>query len=149
MGKLNEICEVDVIYRRPAISLMRKVTSSKDITGIFRELITEEKIDLKEFFMVALLSRDNSILGVSKISMGTTSGTCINIKEILQLAIKTNSSGIIIGHNHPSGNLKASDCDILITRKIKEACKLCDICLLDHIILTSEGYYSLADELGI
>jgi len=146
MGKLNEICEVEVVYKRPAISSMESIKGKEDIVEVFRKLITEEKIDFKEFFMVALLSRNNHFLGVSKISTGSTNGTVVNIKEILQLAIKTNSSAIILGHNHPSGNLQPSDCDISITRKIKEVCKLCDITLLDHIILTSEGHYSFIDE---
>jgi len=149
MGKLNEIHEVEVIYKRPVITTMESVKCSRDLIDIFRKLITEEKIDLKEFFLVALLSRNNKILGVSLIGIGSTNGTCINIKEILQLAIKTNSSSVIICHNHPSGNLSPSDQDISITKKIKEACKLFDILLLDHIILTREGYYSLADEFGI
>lgn len=146
MGKLNEIHEVEVIYKRPAISSMEDIKSSKDAKEVFRKLINEEKIDLKEFFMVALLSRNNNVLGVSNISTGNASGTIINVREILQLAIKTNSSSIIVCHNHPSGNLKASDCDIEITKKIKEACGMCDIALLDHIILTSESYSSLADD---
>lgn len=146
MGKLNEICEVEVVYKRPAIASMESIRGSEDIVEVFRKLITEEKIDYKEFFLVALLSRNNHVLGVSKISIGSTAGTVVNVKEILQLAIKTNSSGIILGHNHPSGNLKPSDSDISITRKIKGVCELCDIALLDHIILTSEGHRPFIDE---
>lgn len=147
MGKLNEICEIEVIYKRPAISSMESIKGKEDIVEVFRKLITEEKIDFKEFFIVALLGRNNLVLGVSKISMGSTNGTVVNIKEILQLAIKTNSSAIILGHNHPSGNLKPSDCDISITRRIRDVCGLCDITLLDHIILTSEGCHSFIDEI--
>ncbi len=149
MGKINEIHEVEIVYKRPSLSAMEKISCSRDMSDIFRKLINVEKIDLKEFFLVALLSRSNNVLGVSNVSTGTTNGTTVNIKEILQLAIKTNSSSIAICHNHPSGNLSASEADIAITNKIKEACKHCDICLLDHIILTSEGYFSLADEFGI
>ncbi len=146
MVKLNEICEVEVIYKRPVTSSPESILCDSDMVKIFRELITEEKIDYKEFFLVALLGRNNQIIGVSKIGMGSTNGTSVNIKEILQLAIKTNSSGVILGHNHPSGNLKPSDSDISLTRKIKEVCKCCDVVLLDHIILTSEGYRSFIDE---
>lgn len=149
MGKLNEICEVDIIYKRPAITSMPKILGSGDIVNVFRELIPEGQIDLKEFFMVALLSRNNNVLGVSEINVGTTTHTFVNIKEILQLAIKTNSSAIIVCHNHPSGNLSVSDSDNMVTKKIKEACSVIEITLLDHIILTSEGYFSIADNLGI
>lgn len=147
MRKINEICEVEVVYRRPIISTMKNITCCDDIVEIFREMITDEKIDFKEFFLVALLSRSNQVLGVSKISMGTTNGTCVNIKEILQLAIKTNSTSIILCHNHPSGCLKASASDITLTENVKQACKLFDINLLDHILLTREGHHSLNDEI--
>ena len=147
MGKLNEICEIEVIYKRPAIASMESIKEAEDIVEVFRKLITEEKIDHKEFFLVALLSRHNHVLGVAKTSVGSTNGTVVNIKEIFQLAIKTNSCGIILCHNHPSGNLKPSENDISITKKIKEACTLCEISLLDHIILTSEGFHSFIDDL--
>ncbi len=147
MGKLNEICEIEVIYKRPAIASMESIKEAEDIVEVFRKLITDEKIDHKEFFLVALLSRHNHVLGVAKTSVGSTNGTVVNIKEIFQLAIKTNSCGIILCHNHPSGNLKPSENDISITKKIKEACTLCEISLLDHIILTSEGFYSFINDL--
>lgn len=149
MGKLNEICEVDIIYKRPAITTMPKIVGSSDMVDVFRELIPKGQIDFKEFFLVALLSRNNNVLGVAQISVGTTTHTFVNIKEILQLVIKTNSSAIIVCHNHPSGNLTVSDSDKLVTKKIKEACSVIEITLLDHIILTSEGYFSVADNLGI
>lgn len=145
MGKLDEIYEIDVIYKRPAISSTEKVKCCDDMVKVFRDLITEGKIDHKEFFLIALLSQNNQVLGVSRISMGSTSSTCLNIKEIFQLVIKTNSSAIILCHNHPSGNLNPSEHDILITRKVKELCELCDISLLDHIILTTEGHSSFID----
>ena len=147
MGKLNEICEIEVIYKRPAIASMESIKEAEDIVEVFRKLITDEKIDHKEFFLVALLSRHNHVLGVAKTSVGSTNGTVVNIKEIFQLAIKTNSCGIILCHNHQSGNLKPSENDISITKKIKEACTLCEISLLDHIILTSEGFYSFINDL--
>jgi DNA repair protein RadC len=147
MVKLNELCEIEVVYKRPVITSMEKVNHCEDMVGIFRELITEEKIDLKEFFVIALLSQNNQILGISKIGMGATSETTVNIKEILQLAIKTNSSGVIICHNHPSGHLEPSTYDLKLTKKIMNACELLDIVLHDHIIITSEGYHSLIADL--
>lgn len=145
MGKINEIYEIEVVYKRPVLSLMTCINSCEDIVEIFRNLITEEKIDFKEFFLVALLNRRNHLLGVSKLSMGSTCGTSVNTKEIFQLAIKTNSSAIIMCHNHPSGNLNPSEADIAITKRVKEVCELCDITLLDHVILTTEGHCSFID----
>jgi len=146
MGNLNEIHEVEIVYKRPLVFDMQTVHSPDDTVELFREIITEEKIDYKEFFLVALLDRSNHVLGVSMISTGSTNATTVNIKEIFQLALKTNASSIILCHNHPSGNLKPSEEDFNITRKIKEACGFCEIALLDHLILTKEGFNSFIDE---
>jgi len=95
-----------------------------------------------------LLNRANKVLGITTISEGGLSGTVTDIRLIFQYAIKGNASGIIVAHNHPSGNQNPSESDLKITQKIKEAGNLLDIQLLDHIILTpeSEIYRSLADE---
>lgn len=147
MGKLNKIHEIEVVYKRPEITSMPVVRNCEDMIWIFRQLISDAKIDLKEFFMLALLTRSNRLLGVSVLSIGNTNSTTVSAKEILQLAVKTNSSSIIMCHNHPSGSLEPSKCDIEMSKRIKEVCAICDIALLDHIIITSEGYNSLADEL--
>lgn len=147
MRKLNEVYEVEIVYKRPAISLLDTITCQNDAIDLFRKILSTDKIDFKEFFMVALLNHNHNVLGVSIIGIGNTNATCVNIKEIFQLAIKTNSSGIILCHNHPSGNLKPSESDLSLTRRIKEVCKFCDINLLDHLIITSEGYYSFIEEI--
>ena len=103
------------------------------------------KIDYKEMFYVVLLNRANYCLGYSHISTGSTSGTVVNIKEVFQLALKTNASSIILAHNHPSGNMTPSNADINLTQKIKNGCELFDIQLLDHLIISSLNYYSFAD----
>jgi DNA repair protein RadC len=92
------------------------------------------------------MNRSNSVLGIMAVSKGGLSGTVTDVRLIFQGAIKANASGIIVCHNHPSGNLKPSESDTKITRKIKEAGNLMDIQLLDHLILTMDGsYYSFAD----
>lgn len=93
-----------------------------------------------------LLTRSNKVLGVASISKGGLSGRVTDVRIILQYAIKANASGIIICHNHPSGNLNPSESDLAITRKVKDSAKLMDIQLLDHLIITPEAsYYSMAD----
>jgi len=92
------------------------------------------------------LNRSNSLLGVARVAVGGTSGTIADPKVIYQLALKVNASSIIVSHNHPSGNLKPSDMDEKLTRKLKSAGTFLDISFLDHLILTSEAYYSFADE---
>jgi DNA repair protein RadC len=103
-------------------------------------------IEYRESFAVLLLSRANKILGIRWISTGGTSGTLVDLKLIFQAALKANATAIIAAHNHPSGQLCPSDSDTKLTRKIRDAGTILDITLLDHVILSSEGYYSMADE---
>jgi len=92
-----------------------------------------------------LLNRANKVLGIAQISQGGISGTVTDVRIILQYALKANASGIILCHNHPSGNMEPSESDLKITSKLKEAAIIHDITLLDHLIITNEGYHSLAD----
>ena len=80
------------------------------------------------------------------ISIGGISGTVVDVRCIYQAALKASASSILLAHNHPSGNNEASDADIKITKKLKEAGELLNISLLDHLILMPEGYTSMADE---
>ena len=139
------IAEVEISYsHKVKVSEQVKVGSSNDCYNHVLPLWKD--IDYRESFAVLLLSRSNRVLGLRWISSGGISGTAVDVKLIFQAALKANASGIIAIHNHPSGNLSASDADIKITRKIKEAGIILDISLLDHVIITSEGYYSMADE---
>jgi len=105
-----------------------------------------DSIEHIEEFKLLLMNRSNSVLGIMPVSKGGLSGAVTDVRLIYQGAIKANASGIIVCHNHPSGNLNPSESDIKITQKIKEAGNLMDIQLLDHLILTMNGsYYSFAD----
>lgn len=108
----------------------------------------EETIEHHESFYVMLLNRAIRVIGIHKVSQGGQSGTVADPKIIFQAALLSHSAGIIIAHNHPSGNLKPSQEDITLTNKIKEGAKLLEIQLLDHVIVTPEHgkYYSFADE---
>jgi len=86
------------------------------------------------------------LLGIYPLSKGGVSGTMVDVKLLLASAIKANTSSIIVAHNHPSGNLKPSENDLRLTRRIKEGAKLLDITLLDHVIVTKDTYYSFADD---
>jgi DNA repair protein RadC len=142
---LQTIAEVKLSYStnvRP--SDRTKITSSKDAADIFRHVFPG--LEHREFFYAMLLNRGNQVLGYYEVSRGGISGTVVDVKLILQAAIKANASAIVLAHNHPSGNLQVSDADRRITEKIKTACKYLDIALLDHIILTNYSYLSMADE---
>ncbi|QCR24634.1 hypothetical protein C1N53_21265 [Pontibacter sp. SGAir0037] len=93
-----------------------------------------------------LLNRANRVLGIYETSTGGVAGTVADPKLIFVTALKACSSSILLCHNHPSGNLTPSAADLQLTKKMKQGGELLDIVVLDHIILTSEGYYSMADK---
>jgi DNA repair protein RadC len=103
-------------------------------------------IERVEEFVILCLNRANKVLGYSKISQGGLSGTVADPKVIFQVALKSNASSIILCHNHPSGNTKPSDNDIQLTKKLKKAGEFLELNVLDHLIITSDAYFSFADE---
>ena len=121
----------------------KQITGSKDVFSIFSAKLGD--LPYEEFWLM-ILNRANKIIDTKNISKGGVSGTVTDIKIILKIAIEKTASGIIVCHNHPSGNIKPSQSDIELTKKLKEACKLVDIPLLDHIIVSYSEYYSFADE---
>lgn len=142
----NPVChEVQVHYKRPIYDAQKRITSSDDTVEVLRDFADSARLDHKEFFWVILLTNANQVIGISEVAVGTTNGVSVNVKEICQLAILTNASGVIVSHNHPSGKLVPSQSDRDITTRIKEILSIIDITLLDHIILTSEGFTSFSD----
>lgn len=120
-----------------------KITTSKDAF----KLLNKKLSDLPhEEFWILLLNRANGVLKIECISKGGISGTVVDARLILKPAIELLASGIILCHNHPSGQLKPSEQDISLTKKIKESARLMDINLLDHIIIGDQKYLSFADE---
>lgn len=120
-----------------------KITQSRDVFDIFQPILGDLP---HEEFWVLLLNRSNKVLTRYKISQGGIAGTVIDVRLILKSAIDNLASSIILCHNHPSGNMQPSDMDRQITQKMKEAGKIMDIPVLDHIIITESAYYSFADE---
>ena len=120
-----------------------RITCSNDIY----QLIRPELMDLpKEEFWIILLNRANRVIKKEQISSGGVSGTVADPKIIFKAALDQYASSVILIHNHPSGNLKPSQADINLTKKMKEAGNLLEIPVLDHIIFSDEGYLSFADE---
>ena len=143
----NQIAEVEIIYKTKVKASERpQIRTSIDSEKILRRIWNDDKIDFVEQFKVLFLNKANRVLGVYDVSTGGVSGTIADPKIIFVSALKANASSIIISHNHPSGNLKPSHQDELLTQKIKCAGQFLDITLLDHIIISSEGYYSFSDE---
>ena len=145
-AKVKRPPKVRIVYSKKQKTEERpKITSSDGAVSVLRE-IWSSQIEVREEFVVLLLDRANRVLGYQLVSKGGMSGTIADVKLIYSVALESLASGIIIAHNHPSGNTQPSQADIQLTKKISEAGKQLDIILLDHIILTKESYYSLADE---
>ncbi len=143
----QKVAEVELVYRSKVKASERPVIkTSKDASELLMNHWNENKIDFVEQFKVLLLNRANRVLGVIDISSGGITGTVADPRLIFVAALKANAVGIIISHNHPSCNLKPSRADEELTQKIKNAGKFLDIALLDHVIVSSDGYYSFADE---
>ena len=142
----TEISEVQIIYRTKVKASDRpQIKCSKDAYELFMEAWELDTIEHHEEFKLMLLTRSNRVLGIASISKGGINGTVTDVRIVLQYAIKSNASGLIVAHNHPSGNLNPSESDTAITKKIKDSAILMDIQLLDHLIINTDNYYSFAD----
>jgi DNA repair protein RadC len=146
-GAQHQVAEIQLSYKSTVKPSQRpRIAGSRDAYNVLLENWDSSKIEFVEQFKVLLLNRANKVLGIFEVSTGCSTGTVADPKLIFAAAIKANACGIILAHNHPSGNLQPSQADIELTRRMKEGGKLLEIQVLDHVIVTSEGYYSFADE---
>ena len=107
-----------------------------------------KSLDHEECWVI-FLNKGNRVISIEKVSSGGSSSTVIDRKAILKSAVEKLASGLILAHNHPSGNRFPGECDIRETRALKEAARMMDIVLIDHIIIAGEDYYSFSDNSGI
>jgi len=122
------------------------VKSSRTVYDMIHEIWNMDQIDYREEFMVLYLDRKHGIIGHHLHSTGSDVATIVSVKQLIAIALKVNACALILMHNHPSGQLCPSENDRALTKEVKEAAKFFDISLLDHLIVTSDGYYSFADE---
>lgn len=141
-----QVAEIKVSYSNNNVERI-KVTNSQILYNLVLKQWDLDLIEFQEEVKIVLLNRANVVLGIYEMSKGGTSGTVVDIKIILGIALKCNASSIVITHNHPSGTLEPSEPDKSITKKLKDACKILDLNLLDHLIVTGKGYYSFSDNL--
>jgi DNA repair protein RadC len=153
LRKLHGIGEARAVTIAAALELGRRrklsgpddtpqIKCSKDVADIFQPLLSDLA---HEEFWILFLNRSNRVINRMKLSQGGISGTVTDVRIVMKKAIEVLASGIIVCHNHPSGNLNPSESDTKITTKIKEAGALMDIQLLDHLIISDRDYYSFAD----
>jgi DNA repair protein RadC len=120
-----------------------KITNSREAFEIFRSAMSDQPY---EEFWIILLNKANKVIRKICISEGGVSGTVVDPKKIFKIALDHHACSIILGHNHPSGNLQPSEADHKITKKIREAGNMLDVAVLDHIIVGEGNYYSFADD---
>ena len=153
LKKINGIGEAKAVSVAAALELGRRrklsdagvnpqIKCSADVFNLLQPSL--EDIAHEEFWIL-FLNRSNKVINQLKISQGGVSGTVTDVRIIMKKAVENLASGIIVCHNHPSGNLTPSESDNKITQKIKEAGNLMDVQLLDHLIISGNDYYSYAD----
>jgi len=139
------VAALELGRRRQAFEVKKKnqIKGSRDAYEYLLPLLGD--LDHEEF-VALLMNRRNAVLLTDRISVGGVSGTLVDVKKLFRNAVYHQASAMIIAHNHPSGNLRPSEADISLTRKVKKAASLMDIALLDHLIISQEGFYSFSDE---
>lgn len=144
---MQQVAEIQLTYKSNVKPSMRpKISGSRDAYEVLKSNWDPSRIEFLEQFKVMLLNRANKVLGILEVSTGGVTGTVADPKVIFAAALKACACGLIVAHNHPSGNLTASQSDIDLTKKLKQAGQFLELPLLDHVIVTSEGYFSFADE---
>jgi DNA repair protein RadC len=140
------LAEVQIIYKTKVKPSDRPILNNSELCYKYLLDVWSGNIEYCEEFIIVMLNRANKALGWTKISQGGIAGTIVDRRMILQPALLANASAIILAHNHPSGSKIPSEQDLKLTKEIQAACKYMDINLVDHLIVTTEGYYSFADE---
>ena len=149
MEKQNmlQCAEIQLTYR-PVIKAQHrpKVETGRQAYELLLSSWDKGNIEFIEQFKLMLLSRSNKVLGIYTVSTGGMAGCFVDVKLVFASALLSCAHNVILAHNHPSGNLRPSELDLSMTRRIKEAGRVLDIQVLDHIIITTDSYYSFADE---
>jgi len=122
-----------------------KISSAETTANFIRGFYFDD-INIFESCFLLLLDNSMTTIGYAKLSQGGICGTVVDVRILAKYAIESLCTGVVLAHNHPSGNLKPSEADNIITNKVKQALKLFDIVLIDHLIITSTSYYSYANE---
>ena len=134
MNTINNVAEIQVSYY-PSILNNFQINDSKSSFELLLDGWCKKTLEMQEEVKILLLNRSNKVLGVYPLAKGGLNSCEVDIRIILSVALKTLSTGIILIHNHPSGNTKPSKADIAITEKLKSACDIMNIVLLDHLII--------------
>ena len=141
------VSEIELVYKPKIKASERlKLCSSNEVYKTLLNSWDDNNIELYEQFKIILLNKNNKVLGIVPISRGGINATLVDLRLIFATACKANATNIILAHNHPSGNLQPSQQDIQLTKKIVAAGEILEIRVMDHLIITKEGFKSFSDE---
>jgi len=145
--EILNVCELSVKYTAKTKAQDRhKISRSQDAENILRPFYENTgMMEQREIFTVLLITRDYKVMGILRAGEGGPASTIVDLQYILRAAILTNSQALILCHNHPSGNTTPSEPDKQMVKKIRDAAKRMDISVLDSVIITDSGFYSMAD----
>ncbi len=141
--RISAIFELGRRRKATPAPVRSRIRCSQDAQKLLEPVLSDLQ---HEEFWVMLLNRSNQVICQKRISQGGISGTVVDVRLILNYAVENLASAMVLAHNHPSGNLTPSDADSKITKKIKDAAVLLDIAVLDHLIISDQGYLSMADD---
>ncbi|MCF2496765.1 JAB domain-containing protein [Dyadobacter chenhuakuii] len=146
VSNLYQVAEIELIYKTNVQASQRpKIESSKDAYNVLIQSWNSDRLEFIEEFKILLLNNASHVLGIFEVSKGGISGASADVRIVFAAALKANATGIILAHNHPSGQLVPSDADKYITENMRKAGELLNIRVLDHLIVTAEGFYSFSD----
>lgn len=142
---ISIIAALELGRRRRGVEALerKKITSSKSVFEFLQPVIGE--LPHEEFWIV-YLNNSNKVIQKNQLSKGGITGTLVDVRLVLKTALEVGAVGLVLAHNHPSGNLKPSQADKQLTQKLKTAAESLDIKVLDHLIVTENAYFSFADE---
>lgn len=141
----RQVAEIQLSYY-PRLIGEFKIQSSRESYELFLREWEQNTLEIQEEVKLLLLNRNNKVLGIHSLAKGGLTSCVVDVRIILSIALKCLATGIILVHNHPSGNLKPSHDDLKVTNQLNDGCKLLNIQLLDHLIITKHDYFSFADE---
>lgn len=147
MKNQYKVAEIKLVYK-PSYKIEERpfIGDSSKAYEILKQHWDEGLMQFIEQFKIILLSTSNRVLGIFEVSTGGINGVLVDQRVIFAAALKANACQIILSHNHPSGNLKPSIVDLQLTKNLVECGKIMNIKVIEHIIITVDGYYSFCDE---
>jgi DNA repair protein RadC len=152
VSNLYQVAEIELIYKTNVQASQRpKMESSRDAYKVLMQSWNPDRgssvaLEFIEEFKILLLNNASRVLGIFEVSKGGISGASADVRIVFAAALKANATGIILAHNHPSGQLVPSDADKYITENMRKAGELLNIRVVDHLIVTAEGFCSFSDD---